>query len=71
MTNSNNFSDLGLGPAILQSLDENKISEPTEIQQKVIPFILQKTQNLVGISQTGTGKTAAYGLPLLQLNLMQ
>jgi len=67
MTNSNNFSDLGLGPSIIQSLDENKISEPTEIQQKVIPFILKKTQNLVGISQTGTGKTAAYGLPLLQL----
>lgn len=67
MTDSKNFSDLGLIPNIIQSLNENNIAEPTEIQTQVIPFVLTQSQNLVGISQTGTGKTAAYGLPLLQL----
>jgi ATP-dependent RNA helicase DeaD len=61
-----NFSELGLNVAILQSLEENKISTPSEIQEKVIPFILTTTKNLVGVSQTGTGKTAAFGLPILQ-----
>jgi ATP-dependent RNA helicase DeaD len=61
-----NFSELGLTEAILKSLEENKISIPSEIQEKVIPFILSQTKNLVAISQTGTGKTAAFGLPVLQ-----
>ncbi len=61
-----NFSELGLSAAIIKSLDENKISTPSEIQEKVIPFILNTTKNLVAVSQTGTGKTAAFGLPILQ-----
>ncbi len=61
------FSELGLNAALLQSLEENKISSPTEIQEKVIPFVLGTRKNLVGVSQTGTGKTAAFGLPILQL----
>ena len=61
-----NFSELGLSAAIIKSLDESKISTPSEIQEKVIPFILNTTKNLVGVSQTGTGKTAAFGLPILE-----
>ncbi|HWZ23418.1 MAG TPA: DEAD/DEAH box helicase [Cytophagaceae bacterium] len=61
-----NFSELGLSAAIIKSLDENKISTPSEIQEKVIPFILTTSKNLVAVSQTGTGKTAAFGLPILQ-----
>jgi ATP-dependent RNA helicase DeaD len=44
-----------------------KIVEPTEIQQKAIPLLLANTTDLVGLAKTGTGKTAAFGLPLLQL----
>jgi ATP-dependent RNA helicase DeaD len=44
-----------------------KIVEPTEIQQKVIPQLLANTTDVVGLAKTGTGKTAAFGLPLLQL----
>ncbi|MCX6180316.1 MAG: DEAD/DEAH box helicase [Bacteroidetes bacterium] len=61
------FSQLGLNDFLLQSLTENKIDSPTEIQQKVIPFVLTNRKNLVAVSQTGTGKTAAFGLPILQL----
>ncbi len=61
-----NFSELGLVAPLIQSLDEQKIVTPSEIQEKVIPFLLTTNKNLVGVSQTGTGKTAAYGLPILQ-----
>jgi len=61
------FSQLGLNAPLLQSLSENNISSPTEIQQKVLPFVLTTRKNLVAVSQTGTGKTAAFGLPVLQL----
>ena len=60
------FATLGLNEALLQSLAENNIVQPTEIQEKIIPLVLQGTKNIVGISQTGTGKTAAFGLPILQ-----
>lgn len=61
------FSELGLSSPILQALNELKIVEPTEIQQKVIPQLLDNTTDVVGLAKTGTGKTAAFGLPLLQL----
>ncbi len=61
------FSQLGLNSFLLQSLTENNIVSPTEIQQKVLPFVLSTRKNLVAVSQTGTGKTAAFGLPILQL----
>lgn len=61
------FSELGLSSPIVQALTELKIVEPTEIQQKVIPQLLEKTTDVVGLAKTGTGKTAAFGLPLLQL----
>ncbi len=64
---SKQFSDLGISAPLLKSLADLKISEPTEIQEKTIPVLLTKTDDFVGLAKTGTGKTAAFGLPLLQL----
>ncbi len=61
------FADLGISTPILKSLSDLKISVPTEIQEKSIPILLTKTDDFVGLAKTGTGKTAAFGLPLLQL----
>jgi len=61
------FSDLGISAPILKSLDNLKIKNPTEIQEKSIPVLLNKMDDFVGLAKTGTGKTAAFGLPLLQL----
>jgi len=64
---SNQFSDLGISEPILKSLAQLKISNPTEIQEKSIPVLLHKTDDFVGLAKTGTGKTVAFGVPLLQL----
>lgn len=63
---SKQFADLGIQESILKALDDLKIVVPTEIQQKAIPLLLSNT-DVVGLAKTGTGKTAAFGLPLLQL----
>ena len=60
------FSELGINENIIQSLQENKISEPTDIQIQTIPQLLQYDDDLVAVAQTGTGKTAAFCLPILQ-----
>jgi ATP-dependent RNA helicase DeaD len=59
------FKDLGLSPDIQQALDELGFEEPTPIQEKAIPELLGG-HDVIGQAQTGTGKTAAFGLPLLQ-----
>ncbi|HEY5333427.1 MAG TPA: DEAD/DEAH box helicase [Solirubrobacterales bacterium] len=59
------FKDLGLNPAIQQALDELGYQEPTAIQEEAIPQLLGG-HDVIGQAQTGTGKTAAFGLPLLQ-----
>ena len=64
---ANQFSELGISNPLVQALTELKIVEPTEIQQKAIPQLLANTTDVVGLAKTGTGKTAAFGLPLLQL----
>ena len=64
---SNQFSKLGISDKIIKSLSELKITEPTEIQEKSIPILLTNTDDFIGLAKTGTGKTAAFGLPLLQL----
>jgi ATP-dependent RNA helicase DeaD len=61
------FSDLGIQESIIKALDDLKIVVPTEIQQKAIPVLLSTKTDIVGLAKTGTGKTAAFGLPLLQL----
>ena len=63
---SKQFSDLGIQESIIKALSDLKIVVPTEIQQKTIPLLLSNT-DVVGLAKTGTGKTAAFGLPLLQL----
>ena len=64
---SKQFADLGIQESIIKALDELKIVVPTEIQQKTIPLLLSTKTDVVGLAKTGTGKTAAFGLPLLQL----
>jgi ATP-dependent RNA helicase DeaD len=59
------FRDLGLAPEIQQALDELGFEEPTPIQEQAIPELLAG-HDVIGQAQTGTGKTAAFGLPLLQ-----
>ncbi len=59
------FKDLGLAPEIQQALDELGYQEPSPIQEKAIPELLSG-HDVIGQAQTGTGKTAAFGLPLLQ-----
>jgi len=59
------FKNLGIQPSFIKSIHELGIKIPTEIQKTAIPLLLNSTTDLVGQAQTGTGKTAAYGLPLL------
>ncbi|MGB5171966.1 DEAD/DEAH box helicase [Eudoraea sp.] len=61
------FSDLGINKELQQSLAALQISVPTYIQEKTIPVVLHQKEDLVALAKTGTGKTAAFGLPLLQL----
>ena len=64
---SKQFLDLGISEIILKGLHDLNIEIPTEIQAKSIPVILNDKHDFVGLAKTGTGKTAAFGLPLLQL----
>ncbi|WP_243647757.1 DEAD/DEAH box helicase [Flaviaesturariibacter flavus] len=61
------FDSLGLQESILRAVQDLGFTEPTSIQEKAIPVLLSGTKDLIGLAQTGTGKTAAFGLPLLQL----
>ncbi len=58
------FAELGLSPKLLKALEKTKMQDPTPIQAQAIPHIM-KGSDLMGLAQTGTGKTAAFGLPLL------
>ena len=60
------FKELGVQKGFIKGLTELNIINPTEIQEQVIPMLLNYDTDLVGQAQTGTGKTAAFGLPLLQ-----
>ena len=59
------FDNLGLAPKIVDILIQNKYTQPTPIQAKSIPVALEG-KDMVGIAQTGTGKTLAFGLPMIQ-----
>jgi ATP-dependent RNA helicase DeaD len=61
------FAELGLDEKLIKAIDELGFTQPTPIQQQAIPVLLAGTKDLIGLAQTGTGKTAAFGLPLLQL----
>ncbi|MFZ6051030.1 DEAD/DEAH box helicase [Halocola ammonii] len=60
------FKKLGISPGFVKGLTEMNIVEPTDIQSKVIPVLMSGPTDIVAQAQTGTGKTAAYGLPLLE-----
>ena len=60
------FAELGLAEPLLRAIDELGYVQPMPVQEAVIPHQLTSAQDLVALAQTGTGKTAAYGLPLLQ-----
>jgi len=60
------FKEMGLSDDILMGISELGFESPTPIQEKVIPILIEKKRDIVGLAQTGTGKTAAFGLPLLE-----
>ncbi len=59
------FEELGLREEVLKSLKELGFEAPTPIQEKAIPYLMKDDCDFVGLAQTGTGKTAAFGLPLI------
>lgn len=61
------FEALGLSTPVLKALEKIGFESPTEIQSRTIPKLLTETVDLIGLAQTGTGKTAAFGLPLIEL----
>ncbi len=60
------FEELGVDPRLLKAIGELGFEHPMPIQEMVIPHLISKEGDVVGLAQTGTGKTAAFGLPLLQ-----
>lgn len=61
------FEELGLEEELVKAVNDLGYIQPTTIQEKAIPVLINGTKDLIGLAQTGTGKTAAFGLPLLQL----
>jgi len=62
----NKFEALGLGEAIIQAVNEMGFETPSEVQEKAIPILLNEDTDIVALAQTGTGKTAAFGFPLIE-----
>jgi ATP-dependent RNA helicase DeaD len=60
------FDEMGFTPGILKSLQGLGFDTPMPVQAKVIPIMLQSENDIIALAQTGTGKTAAFGLPLVQ-----
>lgn len=60
------FKDLGLNNDLLQAIADLGFTQPSEVQDKAIPILLNSETDLVALAQTGTGKTAAFGFPMLQ-----
>ena len=63
----NLFETLGLSAPLLEAIDDLGFERPSEVQQAAIPVLLEAPTDMVALAQTGTGKTAAFGFPLLQL----
>ena len=60
------FKELGIDKRILKAITELGFETPMPVQQEVIPFLLNQTKDLVAMAHTGTGKTAAFGIPIIQ-----
>ncbi|MCF6169966.1 MAG: DEAD/DEAH box helicase [Bacteroidales bacterium] len=67
----NNFTETGLADVLLKAVSELGFEKPTPIQAKTIPHLLNSGQDLIAFAQTGTGKTAAFGLPALHLTQVE
>lgn len=61
-----NFINLGLQDSLLKAIEDLGFTTPSEVQEKAIPILLEKDTDIVALAQTGTGKTAAFGFPLIQ-----
>ena len=61
------FNKYGFNKNLLESIRDLKFNKPTPVQDKVIPEILCSERDIIATAQTGTGKTAAFGLPIIQL----
>ena len=66
-----NFSEIKINDSIKKSLVELNFISTTEIQTEAIPFLLNNKQDLIALAQTGTGKTAAFGLPVIHQIIVQ
>jgi len=64
--NSRTFADLGVSAPLLKAITDMGFEHPMPIQEMVIPHLIDKSGDVIGLAQTGTGKTAAFGLPVLQ-----
>ncbi len=62
----NTFQSLGLNEALLKAIEDMGFKTPSEVQEKTIPLLLEQETDVVSLAQTGTGKTAAFGFPMLQ-----
>lgn len=62
----NKFEELGLNELLLKAIQDLGFETPSEVQEKAIPLLLQQDTDIVALAQTGTGKTAAFGFPLIQ-----
>lgn len=60
------FDELGLSGQMLEALKKKGFEEPTPIQVKIIPLLMKENKDLIGQAQTGTGKTAAFGIPIIE-----
>jgi|TARA_B110000503_G_scaffold85719_1_gene130452 ATP-dependent RNA helicase DeaD len=61
-----NFKDLGINKGLLMAVEEMGFTSPTAVQEQAIPYLLKGKKDLIALAQTGTGKTAAFGLPCIQ-----
>ena len=61
-----NFKDLGINNGLLKAVEEMGFIKPTAVQEQAIPYLLKGKKDLIALAQTGTGKTAAFGLPCIQ-----
>ena len=66
LVNLKTFEELGVAPAIVRAISEMGYEYPMPVQEEVIPYLLGNNNEVIALAQTGTGKTAAFGLPILQ-----
>jgi ATP-dependent RNA helicase DeaD len=60
------FEEMGVSPEIMKAIGELGFEKPMPVQEKIIPILLDRNTDIVGLAQTGTGKTAAFGIPIVQ-----